>query len=147
MTTKADFSEQEWKLVLEGPTSAGMYMIYTHHGGMLRETISLAKAYAEARGQHGQSELLDAIVATKPVVDHTRAHSREEFEEHFLTLIREAVALLDGKATAQELQEYKGFTVHLAEKVAEAHRENGRGEDPVSDVEKTALVAIQEALG
>jgi hypothetical protein len=147
MTTKADFTEQEWKLVLEGPTSAGMIVITAQRGGALRETVSMAKAYAEARQQHGQSELLDGIVAAKPEIDHTRSHSPDELKERSLANLRDAVALLDGKATPQELDEYKRFIVNLADKVARAHREGGRGEDPVSDTEKTAIATIVEALG
>jgi hypothetical protein len=147
MTTKADFTEQEWELVLEGPTSAGMIVITAQRGGALRETVSMAKAYAEARQQHGQSELLDGIVAAKPEIDHTRYGSPEELKEHCLAHLRDAVALLDGKATPQELDEYKRFIVNLADKVARAHRESGRGEDPVSDTEKTAIATIVEALG
>jgi hypothetical protein len=123
MTTKADFTEQEWKQVLEGPTSAGMIVITAQRGGTFRETVSMAKAYAEARQQHGQSELLDAIVAAKPDVDRTRPHSPEE------------------------LDDYKRFTVSLAERVAKAHREGGRDEDPISDTEKAAIATIVEALG
>jgi len=147
MTTKADFTEQEWEVVLEGPTSAGMLVITAQRGGTLRETISMAKAYAEARQQHGQSELLDAIVAAKPEIDHTRYGSPEEYKEHCLTHIRDAVALLNKKATAQELEEYKHFVVNLCEKVAQAHRENGRHEDPVSDIEKSAIATVADALG
>jgi hypothetical protein len=147
VTRKADFTEQEWKLVLEGPTSAGMIVITAQRGGVLRETVSMAKAYAQARQQHGQSELLDGIVAAKPEIDHTRSHSPEELKEHCLANLRDAVALLDGKATPQELDEYKRFIVNLAEEVARAHREGGRGEDPVSDSEKTAIATIVEALG
>ncbi len=147
MTTQADFTEQEWKLVLEGPTSAGMIVITAQRGGSFRETVSMAKAYAEARQQHGQSELLDGIVAAKPEVDRTHAHSPEELKEHYLANLRDAVALLDGKATPQELDEYKRFVVHLAERVAGAHRESGRDEDPVSDTEKAAIATIEEALG
>jgi hypothetical protein len=147
MTTKADFTEQEWELVLEGPTSAGMIVITAQRGGALRETVSMAKAYVEARQQHGQSELLDGIVAAKPEIDHTRYGSPEELKEHCLAHLRDAVALLDGKATPQELDEYKRFIVNLADKVARAHRESGRGEDPVSDTEKTAIATIVEALG
>jgi hypothetical protein len=147
VTRKADFTEQEWKLVLEGPTSAGMIVITAQRGGVLRETVSMAKAYAQARQQHGQSELLDGIVAAKPEIDHTRSHSPEELKEHCLANLRDAVALLDGKATPQELDEYKRFIVNLAEEVARAHREGGRGEDPVSDTEKTAIATIVEALG
>jgi hypothetical protein len=147
MTAKADFTEQEWEQVLEGPTSAGMLVITAQRGGTIRETVSMAKAYAEARQHHGQSELLDAIVSAKPEIDHTRYHSPEELKAHGIAHLRDAVALLQGKATAQELDEYKRFTVALAERVAAAHRENGRDNDPVSDAEKAAIAEIVEALG
>jgi hypothetical protein len=147
MTTKADFTPQEWELVLEGPPSAGMIVITAQRGGMLRETVSMAKAYAEARQQHGQSELLDEIVAAKPKLDHTRYGSLEELKEHSLEHLRDAVTLLEAKVTPQELDEYKRFIVNLADKVAHAHRERGRGEAPVSDAESAASAAIAEALG
>ena len=70
-----------------------------------------------------------------------------EARRAFLGHLRDAVALLKGKATPQELDEYKRFIVNLADKVARAHRESGRGEDPVSDTEKTAIATIVEALG
>jgi len=57
-----------------------MIVITAQRGGMLRETVSMAKAYAEARQHHGQSELLDEIVAVKPKLDHTRYRSVEELK-------------------------------------------------------------------
>lgn len=147
MTAKADFTEQEWELVLEGPTSAGLLVVTAQRGGTIRETISMAKAYAEARQQHGQSELLDAIVSAKPEIDHTRYGSPDELKAQCLAHIRDAVVLLQGKATPQELDEYKRFTVSLAERVAGAHREGGRDQDPVSDAEKATIATIAEALG
>ena len=66
MTTKAAFSPEEWKLVLEGPPTAGMIVLTAAHGGTFRETIAMSKAYAEARAEHGESELLDEIVSAKP---------------------------------------------------------------------------------
>jgi hypothetical protein len=147
MTTKADFTPQEWELVLEGPPSAGMIVITAQRGGMLRETVSMAKAYAEARKQHGQSELLDEIVAVKPKLDHTRYRSLDELKEHSLGHLRDAVALLQGKVTPQELDEYKHFIINLADEVAHAHREHGRGGDAVSASEQAATAAITEALG
>ena len=65
-------------MVLEGPPSAGLIVITAAKGGMFRETWAMSKAYAEARRQHGASELLDAIVAAKPEMDHTRYHTPEE---------------------------------------------------------------------
>ncbi len=147
MTTKADFSEQEWDQVLEGPTSAGMVVITAQRGGTFRETISMAKAYAEARQQHGQSELLDAIASTKPEVDHAHEGSLEEVKQHYLANVRGAVALLEGKASAQELDEYKQFIVNLANRVASAHKEGRHAENAISDTEQSAIAAITEALG
>jgi hypothetical protein len=146
MTSSADFTPDEWKLVLEGPPSAGLIVITAQRGGLLRETISMAKAYAEARQHHGQSELLDEIVAAKPAIDHTRYASLEELKEHCLAHLRDAVALLERKATPQELDEYKGFILNLADKVANAHREGHGATQPVSDAERAAIAAIAQAL-
>ncbi len=146
MTTSKDFTQSEWEQVLEGPPSAGMLVITAQRGGMWRETISMSKAYAEARAQHGQSELLDEIVAAKPKVDHTRYHTPEELKEHSLAHLRDAAALLQSKATPQELEEYRRFVVSLAERVAGAHKESGE-EGSVSDAERAAIDSIAQALG
>src|SRR6266487_5456465 len=123
MTAKAAFSPEEWKVVLEGPPSAGMIVVTAAHGGMFRETIAMSKAYAEARAQHGESELLDEIVAAKPHMDHTRYHSAEELKEHGLGCLRDAVALLENKATPEERDDYQRFVLALASRVAGAHSE------------------------
>src|SRR5215475_14887139 len=100
MTTKAAFAPEEWTEVLEGPPTAGMMVITAAHGGTFRETIAMSKAYAEARNEHGESELLDEIVSAKPKVDHTRYRSPEELREHGLANLRAAMFLFDGTATA-----------------------------------------------
>ena len=144
MTTKAAFSPEEWKVVLEGPPTAGMIVITAARGGMFRETVAMSKAYAEAHAQHGGSELLDEIVAAKPEVDHTRYHSAEELRDSGLGHLRDAVALLESKATAEELDDYRRFVLTLADKVAAAHREHGQS---VSPAEAGAIEQITAALG
>ena len=54
MTTSAEFTEQEWDTVLEGPTSAGMVVATADRGGSFREAFAMAKVYAEARKEHGE---------------------------------------------------------------------------------------------
>jgi hypothetical protein len=144
MTTKAAFSPDEWTSVLEGPPSAGMIVITAAHGGMFRETLALSKAYVEARDLHGQSELLDEIVAAKPKADHTKYHSPEELRDNGLQHLRDAVALLESKATAEEVDGYRRFVLTLANKVAAAHREHG---ESVSPAEADAIEKITAALG
>ena len=144
MTTKAAFSPEEWKVVLEGPPAAGMIVITAARGGMFRETIAMSKAYAEARTEHGDSELLDEIVAAKPQTDHTRYHSAEELRDHGLKHLRDAVTLVDSKATTQERNDYRRFVLTLAGKVAAAHKEGGQS---VSPAEAEAIQQITAALG
>ena len=143
MTSKADFTAEEWELVLEGPPSAGMIVITAQRGGTVRETVTMAKAYAEARRQHGQSELLDDIVAAKPQMDHTRYHSPDELTKASLAHLGEAVNVLKAKATPAELAEYKQFVLAVAERVAGAHREDGQA---VSPAEHAAIEQITQAL-
>ena len=143
MTSKSDFTSEEWQLILEAPPSAGMIVVTAQRGGMFRETIAMAKAYAEARQQHGKSKLLDDIVAAKPERDHTHYHSPEELRQNGLGHLRDSVALLERKATPEEVDEYRRFIVTLSDKVAAAHREHGQ---EVSESEQAAIDDITSAL-
>lgn len=144
MTGKSDFTEQEWKTVLEGPPSAGLIVAAAARGGTFRETFAIGKAYTEERRRHGESELLDEIVAAKPEVDHTRYHSFGELKEAGLGHLRDAVELLERKATPDELAGYRRFVLALADRVAAAHREDGV---EVSGAERAAIEEISATLG
>jgi hypothetical protein len=147
MTGKSDFSPDAWTQVLEGPPSAGLIVIMADRGGTVRETFSMARAYAEARQEHGRSELLDEIVAAKPEIDRSRSGSPQELKQRNLSHLTEAVATLEGKASPEEVDEYRSFVLALAEKVAGAHREGPRDQDPISDAERNAISEIAAALG
>jgi hypothetical protein len=124
MTDKADFTPEEWDLVREGPPTAGMVALTAERGGSFRESWALAKAYAEARKEHGESELLDALVAEKP--DLKRYKTAEELEAQGLGRLAEAITLLEQKATPGEVLAYKKFALDVAERVSEAHKEGDR---------------------
>jgi hypothetical protein len=143
MTGKSDFTPEEWKLIAEGPATAGLLVVTAQRGGTFRETLALTRAYVDARKAHGQSELLDEIVSAKPQLDHTHYDSAEELREHGLQHLRDAVAALQ-KATPDEVEAYKSFVLDLAAKVAGAHREGGQA---VSPSEQAVLDQIAEALG
>jgi hypothetical protein len=146
MTTKADFTEEEWNQVLEGPTSAGMVVTTAERGGTFRETFAMAGAYTDARKEHGASELLDEIVTHRPKTDRIKAHSKEELKDGYLDELRAAVALVTAKATPAELGDYRLFVVSLAKKVAHAKKEKG-SEDGVTAAEASAISEIESVLG
>jgi hypothetical protein len=144
MTSQDAFTVDEWTLVLEAPTSAGLLVVTASPGGTFRETFAMSKAYIEARADHGKSELLDAVVGSKPKMDRPHPHTPEELTATALQHIRGAIALLETKATEQEVEDYRHFVLTLAEKVATAHREHGQD---VSPEEAAAVEQIRTALG
>jgi hypothetical protein len=142
VTGKADFTEDEWEVVLEGPPIAGMLVLTAQRGGTFRESMALAKSYSEARQEHGESQLLDEIVSAKPKVERFR--SAEELSGRGLQQLREAVELLERKATPEEVEGYKRFVLDLADKVANAHKEGG---ESVSPAERAAIDQVAATLG
>ena len=149
MTKKADFNAEEWSLVLEGPPVAGMMVIAADRGGTIRESVSMGQAYAEARQQHGASELLDEIVADNPQFDRTRFRTPEDLKAQGPPRIREAVALLEQKADPGDVEAYRRFIRDLAERVARAHKEGGvlgLGGKEISGSEQAALDEVAAAL-
>ena len=144
MTGKADFTEEEWKTVLEGPPSAGVIVAAADKGGTWKESFAMAKAYVEARKEHGQSELLDEIESAKPHVDHSHFHSYDELKAAGLKHVGDAIAVLESKATPEEVDEYRRFVMSVAERVASAHREDGM---TISGLEQAAMDDVAAAMG
>ena len=142
MTAKADFTEEEWNVVREGPAAAGVLVLMAQGGGSFRETWALAKTYAEARKQPGQSQLLDELASEKPVVE--RHSTREEQEREGLKNLSEAIALLEQKATPEDVEAYKTFVFAVARRVAEAHEEEGQ---PISAAEQEAIDKVASTIG
>jgi hypothetical protein len=148
MTAKADFNAEEWELLLQAPPSAGVLVAVADRGGSIRESVSMAKFYAEARKQGGESDLLDEIVSAGPELDQARFKSPEELKEHALKTLRDAVEVLQRKASREEVEEYKKFVLALADRVANARKEGflGVSGPRVSDAERDAVGEVAAAL-
>ncbi len=149
MTVKADFNAEEWSKITEAPALAALAVINADRGGSLRETLSLGKAYAEARKTGAGSELLDQIVASPPQVDPAGLGSREELAERIDERLREAIAILGAKATPEEVESYRQFVLGLADTVAHAHKEGGFlgiGGKEVSESEQQVLDRLRTTL-
>jgi hypothetical protein len=142
MATKDDFSPDQWEAISDGPVYAGLMMITASKGGTFRETFSMSKAWAEARQRHGESELLDAIVAEKPKLDE-KPGTAIELHNAGSQMLQQAVQAIEAQSPG-DLNAYRGFVTGLAERVAEAHEEHG---EKISSGERSVLDEIAEALG
>lgn len=150
MTGKADFNAEEWSTVVEAPLLAGMRIVAAERGGTIRESIAMGQAYQEARKRQGKSELLDALVSSPPAMSPGQVGSAADVKPMSEARLREAVALLEAKASADEVEAYKRFVLALAETAARAHKEGGFlgiGGKEVSDKEQAALDEIAGVLG
>jgi hypothetical protein len=150
MTKKADFNAEEWSAVVEAPLLAGLHVVGADKGGRIRESVAMAKVYAEVRQHQGQSELLDELVSTPPAVDQQKVREAGDIGPQATARLQEAVALLQQKATPEEVDAYRNFVMDVAEAAAKAHKEGGFigiGGKQVSEKEQAALNEIQAALG
>ena len=149
MTRKADFNAEEWSTVAEGPLLAGMRVITAGRGGAIRESMAMGRTYADARQHHGESELLDDLVASPPAMDPSRFQTPGDIGALTGERLREAVTILEQKASPEEVDAYKRFVLAAARAVAEAHREGGSlgvGGKDVSEGEQAALDEIAATL-
>jgi hypothetical protein len=150
MTRKADFNAEEWDTVVEGPVLAGMRVVAAHRGGTIRESVAIAKVYAAARQQQGDGELLDELVASPPAVDSQQVREAGgDIAGAARERLHAALAILREKASDEELDQYKGFVVQVADAAARAHKEGGFigiGGKEISPEEQAALDEIQGIL-
>jgi hypothetical protein len=124
MTDKAAFNAEEWSTLVEAPALVALRVIAADRGGTLRETLSLGRAYAEARQSQG-ADLLEAIVSSAPEIDREGLKNPEELNARSDAVLREALGLLEGKATPEEVEAYRKFVLKVGDTVAHAHREGG----------------------
>lgn len=149
MTRRADFNAEEWATVVEGPLLAGMRVVTADRGGTLRESLAMGQTYAKARQQQGQSELLDELVASPPALDPSRLQGGADLTSMSTQRLRDAVQLLEDKASPEELEAYRSFVMSVAQAVASAHREGGvlgLGGKEISPSEQAALDDIAATL-
>jgi len=148
MTAKSAFDAEQWARITEAPALVAMRVMTATRGGTLREGVSLARTYAEARRDGGDG-LVDEIIRSAPTLDPGEVRGPDELRERADRVLRGALADLDRVAEASEAGRYREFVRRLAETVARAHREGGFlgvGGTEVSDPERAVLDEIAAVL-
>jgi hypothetical protein len=162
MATKASFTAEEWRQLLQSPMLAGMAVTAADPSGLfglVREGLAASRALAEAKTAPAANELIRAVVADFETPEGRDA-ARDGLKARFagakaadvkpkaITALREVSALLDAKAP-EDAQAFKTWLEDLARRVADASKEGGFlgfGGVQVSDAEKATLAEISAAL-
>lgn len=159
MTTKSDYTEQEWAGLLQAPIMAGMYIIAADMSvtAVPKEMKGMLKAIQAQEAPHEAQELVAAVVAD--IVAKSQEHQKldePELDKHqdpkkqIMDILSADLAGLDDKATAEEKAGFCTWLMTVAQATAEAGREGGFlgiGAVRVSDKEKAALMELNTALG
>ena len=160
MANKASFSADEWKLLRQAPTMAGLVIVAASPSGplgVLQESMAIGKILADAKAQGSGSELVTALVADlatpegRQAVQPTelRGKSADQIKGYALDVCRRAAALTDQKSPGESAA-FKRWLQTIAQKVSEAAKEGGFlgfGGTQVSEQETTALTDLRKSLG
>lgn len=158
MTTKSDFTEEEWVRIRRAPFVAGMAISLADPGGpieMAKETIATVKSAANPPSrEHLLAEIaLDIQSMTQqkqnPLGDY-RVTDGKRAGQQILDELRSVQQIVASKATPEEATAFSQWLVATAQSAADAAKEGGfmgfRAEQ-VSQGEKSMLDQVRSALG
>jgi hypothetical protein len=159
MTTKADFTDEEWARLERAPFVAGMAISMADPGGpieALKETMATVKTVTEVAQSGGRSALVDEIAKSIAARVKQRDNPLKDFRpkgamagEEILSELRDVNASVKQKATPEEVEDFRKWLLEAAQRAAEAAKEGGfmgfRAE-VVSQGEQQMLDKLAEAL-
>jgi hypothetical protein len=164
MATKADFSPDEWKLLLQSPLIAGVAISAADpHGliGMMKESMASAKALLQATADPNADALVKAVAGEFEMSEGrglaqdgvktaiAGAKTPAEIVAKALDALKSASAVLGAKG-GPDAAPFKTWLAGVAKSVAEAAPEGGFlgfGGTKVSEAEKATVAQIAATLG
>ena len=170
MTTKADFTEEEWFTLINAPSMVGSAVATAGKSGVMgtmREMMANIHAIMAAKTDYPDSELLQSLTeqavdkdAAKADVERMRdtamARMKElqiknpdQLAEQALSDVRSAMSLIGERGSAGEASDYSSWLQDIANSVAEAAKEGGFlgfGGERVSDKEAAFISSLNSQL-
>jgi hypothetical protein len=162
MADKSNFTSDEWKILLESVTMAGIAITAADPSGLwglLKESFAAGSELMTAKKDPKSNPLIKAVVADFETSEG-RSIARDglkaqlagckpaEIKAKCVETLRQAGAVVDAKAPA-DAAAFKGWLRQISQHVAEAAKEGGFlgiGGVSVSEAEKATLAEISSAL-
>jgi hypothetical protein len=157
MTSKSDFTADEWKTIVAAAPMVGLAVSCASPSGpwgVMKEMLSMGMAMAEMLQKGGSNSLIAELCAdlknrqTKPAPPQ-HITDPEQCKEMALNHVRAVNDLLNRKVNRDEADEFRKWLLAIGRHVAEAANEGGIfgfGGERVSDAEKNVLRQIAFAL-
>jgi hypothetical protein len=154
MTTKTDFTDEEWTRVLRAPFVAGMAISLADPGGpieMSKETMTTMKS---ATNPPSREQLLAEIALDIQSMTQQRQSPisgfKPEAAQQILDELGAVSEIVTSKATAEEAAAFKQWLLTTAQAAADAAKEGGFmgfGAVQVSEGEQRMLDQLRTTIG
>jgi hypothetical protein len=159
MTSRDDFTEEEWARLKRAPFVAGMAISLADPGGpieLAKETAASLRIVREAADSGGRGELVDALARDVDADARQRRNPLHDFKprgalagQEILEELVEANRLVSQKATPDDAAAYRDWLNAAAREAANAAKEGGFlgfHAERVSEGEQRMLDKLQGVL-
>lgn len=163
MTTQADYNEEEWQSLIDGPALVGTVIMLAGKSGLgsMKESMAVAAGILSGGSDHPSNELVQGIIESRTKGGMKATVENMSSDNPYLGLKPDALLelvvdrckdlslLLGRNATSTEADGYKQWMLDVGQRVAEAAKEGGFlgiGGERVSAEETKAIAQIRAAL-
>jgi hypothetical protein len=160
MTSKDDFTDEEWTRLKRAPFVAGMAISLADPGGpieVVKETAATLKVVREAAESGGRGELVDAVARDVVAETRERQNPLHDFKpkgalagQEILEELAGVNAIVSAKGTPEDAAAYRDWLNAAAQEAANAAKEGGFlgfHATRVSEGEQRMLDKLAEVLG
>lgn len=157
MTTKTDFSEEDWTRIVRAPFVAGLAISLADPGGPIEAAKESMATLKSATNPPSREQLLAEVALEIQAMAQERKHPLKGYKptgteppgDQVLDELREVKALVATEATPEETAAFGAWLVASAQAAAEAAKDGGFmgfGAKQVSDGEQAMLDRVREAV-
>lgn len=152
MTTRGDYTAEEWALLKETPFVVGAAVAVSAASGLgtAKELFAVVTGTTGGMLAFPENELIQALLKDEDRPSPFRGMDRDELLPAAIERCRQAAVVLEAKVPAREAEDYKRWVIAAGEAVANAAKEGGFfgfGGEQVSEPEQSLLDEISIALG
>jgi hypothetical protein len=158
MTTKSDFTEEEWARIRRAPLVAGMAISLADPGGPIELAKETSASLKSATNPPSREQLLTDIALDIQSMAQERQNPLTDFKptsgsdprQQILEELRSVSEIVNSKAATDETAAFKEWLLTSAQAAADAAKEGGFlgfGAEQVSQGEKDMLEQVRIAIG
>lgn len=154
MTSRQDFTDEEWVRIRRAPLVAGVAISLADPGGPIELAKETMATLRSATLPPSQEELLASVALDVQALAQQKQNPLGDFKprggQQVLEELREVDQMVAAKATPEEVEAFRGWLVAAAQAAADAGKEGGFmgfGAERVSAGEQRMLEQVRAAIG